>query len=546
MIIGECNNATHQEIINKSLFDYINSYMIKLMMQINYMLDYNVYAIFFDDDTYKTFNAKQPHFPKKWFEVLPSNPDMNRHIEKAVDSAMATVLQEYQNELAEDDSCFADETDNEFRKEFFSKLAINLFRSDKKDQQWIMTSFPISSRKFKAECQGSLLDEIDDNCVVIIKFTANKEMRILRESFNEFFKLYTGLAPSFFESCVSELFVSFTDGIYKKRQHDNNEVDVDNIIELAGRNFMWTISKLLGGDLDDAEIIPNDHAAMFMIMHKHQKVLNYNIEKISALAYEKNEAIGDFVFASKDSIVKLLEFATIKFETPYELNKHKLIRKLLEIVSADYCILSTTRKIYGIIERSKITDIIDKNILDFIFIINIEKGRVWNIYYEDRQGPYSLLKSEYNNYSYIKPEADHIKFENAISKIFSSKQADPLKRIVDQASKQTHGTMIVFSKNAEDEVHRLHKCCIPVKKIDLSDNANEKIIRFITSIDGAVLCDGQGICYAIGVILDGETSGEFEDISRGARYNSAHRYHTTRKEDCVIVIISEDKDITVV
>ncbi len=56
-----------------------------------------------------------------------------------------------------------------------------------------------------------------------------------------------------------------------------------------------------------------------------------------------------------------------------------------------------------------------------------------------------------------------------------------------------------------------------------------------------------GICYAIGVILDGrhnKLSGE--DISRGARHNSAYRYVFEKKHNCVAIIISEDGDVTLV
>lgn len=549
MIIGKCENAKRQEMINLSLFEYVHSYIAKIMEQINYTLEYKVYAIFFDDETHTSFNHNNAHFPKKWFEILPSCLDNNSEIEKAVDSATTTALQEYQNNYNKEDSFFNDKITSEFQQKFFLKLATNVFREkDKNDEQCIMISSPLSSSKYKIECWGSLLDDIDDNCVLIVKFTMLKEMQILRDLLNKHLKFFTGLMPSFFESCIDELFNSFIDGIYKKRLDDNHEVEVDNIIALAGKKFLWTISMLLGGDLDNSEITPKDHSSMYMIEHKHKKLLSHNIEKISALAYEKNEAFGKFLFMPKVLLEKSLKHAIITFETPYELSEHKLIRKLLEIVSTDYCILSTTRNVYGIIKKSKIQDIIENDILEYIFEVNIEKGRVWHLSYVSKTEHYFLLKSEYGNYTYIKPRVDYNEFENALSKVFSfhTKQIEPLKQIVQQALEQTHGTMIVFSKSAESEVRRLHRCCIPVSKINLSDCSNKEVIKFITSIDGAVLCDGQGNCHAIGVILDGKTSEKHENISRGARYNSAHRYHSTQEKNCVIVIISEDKDITIV
>ena len=45
----------------------------------------------------------------------------------------------------------------------------------------------------------------------------------------------------------------------------------------------------------------------------------------------------------------------------------------------------------------------------------------------------------------------------------------------------------------------------------------------ITAIDEALLVDLNGICYAVGVILDGE-AGMPGKVERGARYNSVSNY----------------------
>lgn len=64
----------------------------------------------------------------------------------------------------------------------------------------------------------------------------------------------------------------------------------------------------------------------------------------------------------------------------------------------------------------------------------------------------------------------------------------------------------------------------------------------MSSIDGAVICDIDGNCYAIGVILDGKASSK-GNISRGARFNSTISYVDSRSEKVVGFIISEDGDI---
>lgn len=74
------------------------------------------------------------------------------------------------------------------------------------------------------------------------------------------------------------------------------------------------------------------------------------------------------------------------------------------------------------------------------------------------------------------------------------------------------------------------------------------------------MCDFNGVCYAIGAILDGmaiegtedvleqglgERKMMGEDISRGARYNFAIRYKNANLCS-VICILSEDGDVNVI
>lgn len=71
----------------------------------------------------------------------------------------------------------------------------------------------------------------------------------------------------------------------------------------------------------------------------------------------------------------------------------------------------------------------------------------------------------------------------------------------------------------------------------------------ITAIDGALLADLSGKCYAIGVIFDGEVK-KLGKVERGARYNSVANYVYIKKceePDSQIfgVIVSEDKSVEV-
>ena len=125
-----------------------------------------------------------------------------------------------------------------------------------------------------------------------------------------------------------------------------------------------------------------------------------------------------------------------------------------------------------------------------------------------------------------------------LAKTFGKRRLNKLKKIIESATKQKHGTMVVFTENAKEEVERLAASGILISPTPLL----YKQIEAVTSIDGALICDEEGVCYAIGTILDGKASN-IADASRGARYNSAIRYRDMRKEDnkkTFIVIVSED------
>jgi hypothetical protein len=114
--------------------------------------------------------------------------------------------------------------------------------------------------------------------------------------------------------------------------------------------------------------------------------------------------------------------------------------------------------------------------------------------------------------------------------------------LVEKAEKQPRGTMIVISSAAQSEAMRLAGQSTAVKPITLHPN---NILK-LTSIDGAVLIDVTGTCYALGVILDGQALEGMGTRERGAGYNSAIRYIESARakgHQCLAVILSEDKTV---
>lgn len=106
-----------------------------------------------------------------------------------------------------------------------------------------------------------------------------------------------------------------------------------------------------------------------------------------------------------------------------------------------------------------------------------------------------------------------------LKRTFDISDTSKFEKIIQKAVSQKHGTMVVFAENASAEASRLGESGMSITPVDISTGM---LVEEITSIDGALICDTDGICYSIGTILDGIES-EKTDSSRGARCNSAIR-----------------------
>lgn len=138
-------------------------------------------------------------------------------------------------------------------------------------------------------------------------------------------------------------------------------------------------------------------------------------------------------------------------------------------------------------------------------------------------------------------------FNREYKELFGKACGESLREVFRNAIKQEHGTIVVIlgQDNICEEVKRLLGSSAGME-IE-SRNLDAEYIYGITSIDGAVLLDESGTCYAIGVILDGDVSVEGK-AERGARFNSALKYVKTRKENgqkALAIVVSEDKTVNI-
>ena len=149
-----------------------------------------------------------------------------------------------------------------------------------------------------------------------------------------------------------------------------------------------------------------------------------------------------------------------------------------------------------------------------------------------------LLRMDNTRPSLPKARLSQEQFEDTVRRLFDhvtdSDVAD-LWALARTASEQEHGTMLVVHRDAANEAARLVPQAQLIEPVRLQDD----MLRAMTTIDGAVLVSPDGLCHAVGVILDGTATGQ-GDSARGARYNSAVRYRQAAGDACLVIIVSED------
>lgn len=272
----------------------------------------------------------------------------------------------------------------------------------------------------------------------------------------------------------------------------------------------------------------------------------YNkLNKISSLDYEGKTNKGKILFCKEKENSNVYNHinieSTLMFEHKIPLSNHRHIRKLLEISRDELYLLSDGNYIVGI-GKSTGNYIYEH---EDIFIVKFLGYHTWQLNHLNHR----LMDVDHDRAILPSEPVTYAEFKYRIHQLFEDlnlADVNNLYKLIIAATKQDRGALIVISKNARSEAFRLKDQCFLVSPTKLKSS----IIKSITSIDGAILIDTNGICHGIGVILDGMASIH-GDSSRGARYNSAIRYVETISEiedysDCMAIVISEDRMVDII
>lgn len=251
------------------------------------------------------------------------------------------------------------------------------------------------------------------------------------------------------------------------------------------------------------------------------------MEAVAAQPYEGRTGVGTIILAKKGHPYVTAE---VSFSVPVVLKDTRSFRKALEMTGVNLHLLSDGVEAYGLGRASSEYSREDET----LYSVKVVGRGSWELSHDELP----LLRLDYGIAKLPQERLSQDKFRDTVERVFGEAgDARALWDLTLAAAEQQHGTMLVVHRRAEEEATRLAPQALAIEPRRLEADA----LSSLTAIDGAILVAPDGRCHAVGVILDGKAVTGTGDASRGARYNSAVRYHhSTGEGECIIVTVSED------
>jgi hypothetical protein len=254
-----------------------------------------------------------------------------------------------------------------------------------------------------------------------------------------------------------------------------------------------------------------------------------NIVKISSLAYEKKEGSAKIIFSPEGDIDVIVD---VKFKNPVKMSDHRKVRKLMEVAKGNTSLISDGGNVFGF---GRLVDGYSWN-NEKIFILNVVRKSCWSLYSN------SALVFTFDNFTIYPSKKDEYSSVavDTVQRCFGLADGGKVQKIheiINKVRQDDHGAILVFTEKAIAESDRLQKDGVCVEPFVVTGDT----ISLLTAVDGAIILNTDCICYAFGVVLDGDST-QIADSSRGSRYNSSLRYFESNKEQTKLLVVVKSDD----
>jgi hypothetical protein len=288
----------------------------------------------------------------------------------------------------------------------------------------------------------------------------------------------------------------------------------EELVRSAATNFMFAIAGAVDANYQGTDLFERLNA-------------------ISSLMYEGAHGIGSLVLSSPEN--PHIAY-TLRFRHPVPFREHRWVRKVLEMASEDACLIADSTQIFGLGRTTGNASDEDQPVFEVHFLDHF--------HWELQRGPHRFLRARYGKPQLPQEPVSKSLFALGYLRIFPSCKTEDVERIWNlfiAATRQGHGCMIVVALDAKEESERLAQQGTGIEPTLLT----EGLLRCVSGIDGSIIVDPEGICYSIGVILDGPARPECTP-SRGSRFNSALRYVRAATGGRMAIVLSDDHTVDII
>ena len=253
---------------------------------------------------------------------------------------------------------------------------------------------------------------------------------------------------------------------------------------------------------------------------------------VSSLFYEGAKSFGKLFLVNPER--KEVQYL-VRFRTAIPLDQPRWARKILQKASEEMTLICSAGKVHGLgkLASAPATPGFQS------FVVRFLDHYQWELNENDRP----LMYSRYREAKLPDEPISRDQFVSNFCRILqgaSAEDAAHMWSLFNASLKQEHGSMLVIAEDAPEEAARLSDQGTAITPVRMTT----ELLARVSGIDGSIIVDPQGVCHAIGVILDGEAVREGSP-ARGSRFNSARRYVQTHHKRRLAIVVSDDRTVDV-
>lgn len=319
---------------------------------------------------------------------------------------------------------------------------------------------------------------------------------------------------SFIHACMGKLLEEATQELQYPDPGSSVKSDMrspSEIVRVAAASFMFTPASVTARGSDISGLFER-----------------FNL--ISSLMYEGAKSTGQLLLVDPNS--NAIEYS-LRLKTPVPFREPRWARKILQMATKDIALIADAQCIYGLGRLKADHDLSAQDVFTIEFLDHY--------HWELRFGNQVLLRSRYGEPTLPQEPISRERFIDNYSRLFPDSSAEDhnfLWELFNSAMQQGHGCMFVVAMDAAEEVQRLSQQGSCIEPVPMT----VELFSRVSGIDGTVILDHHGVCYAVGVILDGAATSDCTP-ARGSRFNSGVRYVVAGQATRMAIVVSDDHTV---